>query len=115
MKKILLLLIISVAASGIITAQSRNITRGAEEGELYLSTAWYCDYGVWGDTRYDAILHITENGKKVEMNHSVKYRSPDTGIADSLPMQLISIIADATPGLFYNFYWCYKKDNGQYY
>ncbi|MCL2041810.1 MAG: T9SS type A sorting domain-containing protein [Bacteroidales bacterium] len=109
MKRVFLLLVLA-AISGSITAQERYITRGAEEGELFMSVHWYCDYGFWGDTVYDAILHITENGKKVAINHSVESRPPDSGIADSLPMQIYHVIADATPGVLYNVDWCYDTE-----
>ncbi|MCL2041816.1 MAG: T9SS type A sorting domain-containing protein [Bacteroidales bacterium] len=104
MKRVFLLLAL-VAISGSISAQSRFITRGAEEGELYMSASWYCNYGVWGDTLYNALLHITENGKKVKINHSVEYQSPDAGTADDLPMQLHYVMADATPGVVYIADW----------
>ncbi|MCL2041812.1 MAG: T9SS type A sorting domain-containing protein [Bacteroidales bacterium] len=110
MKRVVFFLTVLAAISGSITAQERYITRGAEEGELYMSVHWYCDYGFWGDTVYDAILHITENGKKVAINHSVESRPPDSGIADSLPMQIYHVIADATPGVLYNVDWCYDTE-----
>ncbi|MCL2041814.1 MAG: T9SS type A sorting domain-containing protein [Bacteroidales bacterium] len=105
MLKKVLLVIVALLLGFAASAQSRFITRGAEEGELYMSANWYCNYGVWGDTLYNALLHITENGKKVEINHSMEYQSPDAGTADDLPMQLHYVMADATPGVVYIADW----------
>ncbi|MCL2041813.1 MAG: T9SS type A sorting domain-containing protein [Bacteroidales bacterium] len=105
MLKKVLLVIVALLLGFAASAQSRFITRGAEEGELYMSATWYCNYGIWGDTLYNALLHITENGKKVEINHSVEYQSPDAGTADDLPMQLHYVMADATPGVLYIADW----------
>ena len=105
MLKKVLLVIVALLLGFAASAQSRFITRGAEEGELYMSATWYCNYGIWGDTLYNALLHITENGKKVEINHSVEYQSPDAGTADDLPMQLHYVMADATPGALYIADW----------
>jgi len=105
MKKSSLFLIALMIVTSHIAAQSRFITRGAEEGELYMTATWYYNYGIGGDTLYKALIHITENGKKVEINHSVQYQSPDTNTADDLPMQLHYVIADATPGVLYIADW----------
>jgi hypothetical protein len=96
MKRTLFFLMVLAAASGIISAQERYITRGATEGELYLQGSWYCNYGFWSDTIYTAILHVTENGKQLEIAHS-------TLVDDDSPnMQTGRIMADATPGVLYN-------------
>jgi len=106
MKRIIFLFALT-AAVGSINAQSRFITRGAVEGELYLSAAWYINYGFWEDTIYCAFVHITENGKVAEMKHSAMQQYPNALIADSLPMQVGYVMADATPGVLYNsdYYW----------
>ncbi|MDR2972208.1 MAG: hypothetical protein LBU83_09815, partial [Bacteroidales bacterium] len=102
MKRIAFFLLVLAAASGISNAQERNITRGAAEGELYMKVGWYINYGVWGDEMYLAILHVTENGKKLEMNHSMEYLYFGPEIGDSQPMQSAHIMADATSGVLYN-------------
>jgi hypothetical protein len=96
MKKLVFFIAILTATSGIIHAQDRFITRGATKGELYLSGSWYCNYGFWSDTIHTAILHVTENGKQLEIAHS-------TLVDDDSPnMQTHRIMADATPGVLYN-------------
>ena len=109
MKRLLFLLMLLTALHGSITAQERFITRGATEGELFFSANWYSNYGPWGDTLYRAFLHITKNGKKADLNYGAEYQLPDTQIADSLPMQVFFVMADATPGVLYNADWCYDK------
>ena len=66
MKKILLLIIVSISLYGISFSQNRNITRGAEPRELYICCEWYGIYNpvVYYDTLQAAIFRLTENGKK---------------------------------------------------
>jgi len=113
MKKYLFLVIMVCLLNIATTAQQRLITRGAIEGELYMSASWYVNYY---EADYLAILHITENGKKVEINHSMEYQSPDAGTGDALPMQAHLIMADATPGVVYNadWYMAYDEDGQPY-
>jgi hypothetical protein len=116
MKQLLFSLIILFALINFSFAQQRHIARGAAEGELYMNVTWYANYGFWGDTLYAAMLHITENGKKVEINHSMQCQSPDALTGDALPMQIGYSMADATPGVLYNADWfmAYADDNQPY-
>jgi len=95
-KRLLVLVIILAATADSISAQKRLIARGASEGELYISGIYGGNYGPWGDTLYSSIDHITENGKKLEIQYRVKL----TG--DTTIMQPYHILADATPGVLYN-------------
>ena len=108
-----LLMIVLIAASSFVNAQERGIARGAVEGELYMSTIWYVNYY---ESDYLALLHITENGKKVEINHSMEYDPPNTLIGDALPMYPNLIMADVTPGVVYNSDWylAYADDDQVY-
>ncbi|MDR2569409.1 MAG: hypothetical protein LBD23_03795 [Oscillospiraceae bacterium] len=102
MKRIFFFILVLAATSSMSNAQQRSIARGAEEGELYMAIGWYVNYY---ESQYAAILHITENGKKAEMNYSMRTQEPNAGIADSLPMQAYFIMADATPGIVYAVDW----------
>jgi len=100
MKKILLILIISVAATG-ATAQDRGVARGADPGELYVTSTWYMIYGPGGPPHYDsiqkALFRLTENGKKLTVQYATDYfyTNPET---TPIPF---NILADATPGVLY--------------
>ncbi len=115
MKKVLLLLAVILSAVTASIAQQRWITRGATEGELYLSTQWYCNYGFDEDTLYNAILHITENGQKAEINYGGMFQFADALTGADLPMQIYHIMADATPGVLYNTDWYLAYSDGQPY
>jgi len=104
MKKLLLLLIILAALTG-ATAQTRGVARGADPGELYITTGWYGIYTPgWGPPFYDtmqlAIFRLTENGKNLTIQYDAdafagEYTPPDSIILNG------SILADATPGVVY--------------
>ena len=117
MKKNLFLGIIAMLFSTVATAQDRTIARGAVEGELYYNLDWLYfedDFGI--DSIYMALLHITETGKKVEINHYAKEISPDALTGDALPMNINHILADATLGVVYNtdWYMAYADDGKPY-
>jgi len=111
MKRILLLLIILFTANIILFAQNRSITRGATPGELYLTGTWYCTYNSLGiyDTIRNAIYHITENGKKLNIQYDFD-RFAELYTPPGIIMQPQTIIADATPGVIYSI-CTYYKDN----
>ena len=98
----LFFVIMACLLSMAVHAQYRNITRGAVEGELYYNANWYCKYDYnFNDTLYLAILHLTENGKKAEIQYSAVYIEPTTAITE-YPMSPNALIADATSGVLYN-------------
>jgi hypothetical protein len=73
-----------------------QITRGAEENEIYISTDWYIDYNE--DIHY-AIFHSTDNGENV----TLKYKNievPPLG-----EMRVGNVLGDATHGALYNYGW----------
>ncbi len=71
-----------------------QISRGAEENEIYLSTDWYMDnYGYL----YWAIFHSTDNGEHISLKYE-NIESPPAG-----EMMVGKILGDATPGVLYNF------------
>ncbi len=43
-----------------------QITRGAEENEIYISTDWYIDYN---DDIHYAIFHSTDNGENITLKY----------------------------------------------
>jgi len=104
MKRILLLLIILLAANTISFAQKRFIARGATPGELYLSSTWYIIYDPYVGPPYldsvrKAVFHITENGKKITIPYNVEI------IRNTIPMgsymEPFYILSDATLGVVY--------------
>ena len=79
------------------------IDRGAEPGELYLATYWYGIYNSYmGPPYYDklrtAVYRITENGKKLTVQYDADYFTTSQYV-----MQPYYILADATPGVLYDF------------
>ena len=109
---VIMAMLLGIAAN----AQQRYIARGAVEGELYYSVDWLQYHSPAGiDSMFKAIFHITENGKKMDLNYSVKYQPPDALTGDALPMQPDYVIADATPGVVYNTDWYMAYENGQPY
>jgi len=97
-----------------VFAQNRFIARGAEQGELYLSSRWYAIYNpIWGPPSYDtlrmAVYHITKNGKKITIQYNVDCLSNPHAPPDSI-MHPQHILADATPGITYN-KQTYSKNN----
>ena len=111
MKKTLLFLTILIVLSSISHAQDRYITRGAEPGEFYYTGDWYGIYGPMGsyDTLRTAIYRFTENGKKLTIQYDVDYFIDGYTEPGSV-MQPQYILADATPGILYN-YRRYSKNN----
>jgi hypothetical protein len=101
MKRILFLLTALIAASSVITAQSRTFTRGAEAGELYLTNVWYGIYagGPFMEELRNAIVRFTENGKKAEIVFDQDWFAFEYNLD---LMQPRTVIADATPGVLYN-------------
>jgi len=104
MKKILFLLTFLITIITFTFSQDRNIARGAEPGELYLTAGWYDIYDptcMYDDTIRSAIYRLTENGKKLTIQYDVDaFANP----ADTV--MPYSILADATPGVIYakNYY-----------
>jgi len=110
MKKVLFLIVFLATATGSITAQTRNIARGAEPGELYIATIWYGIYDPdWGPPYYralrTAVYRITENGKNLTIQYDANYFEENI---DSV-MYPFFILADATPGVIYNSVHYYKN------
>jgi len=101
MKKILPLLILLFLINNISFAQERNIARGAEPGELYLTGQWYGVYNpIWPayyDTLQTAVYRITENGKKLTLQYNANYFGNPTN--EMIPDY---ILADATTGVLYS-------------
>ena len=105
----ILLLIVALAAAGSITAQNRAIARGAEPGELYITDAWYGVFNPYMPIYYDtlrmAIYRLTENGKKLTIQHDSDYfGNPQNSMTWGY------ILADATPGTLYT-RCSYSKNN----
>jgi len=98
MKKILILLIFFVFAFSISNAQKRNITRGASNGEMYITNLWY---GIGGPIFYDtlqfAIYRLTEYGKKLTIQYNGDYF-----YGHGFVVRPGCINADATIGVLYN-------------
>ncbi len=76
------------------TTLQAQITRGAQEGELYISTDWYMDN--YGQVHY-AIFYTTDNGEHI----SLKYENIE--IPPPNEMQVVKVLGDATPGALYNY------------
>jgi len=101
MKRIVLFLLILLIISNLSFSQNRRITRGAEYGELYLTSSWYGVYNPvmpwYYDTLQTAVYRITENGKKLTIQYDADYfANPE------IVMQPQHISADATSGVLYN-------------
>lgn len=86
---IILLIICTLSA---LSSQSQ-ITRGAVEDEIYLSTDWYLDNN--GKTHY-AIYHSANNGETIEL----KYENLETPPEDE--MKIGRVLGDADAGVIYN-------------
>ncbi len=70
-----------------------QITRGAQPGELYISTDWYMDN--YGQVHY-AIFHTTDNGEHITLQYeNIESPPPDE-------MQVGKVLGDATNGALYN-------------
>jgi len=98
--KRLFFFIIALSIAVFVTSQQRNIARGAEPGEFYITCNWYGIYGAWGPPFYDtlstAVFRITENGKKLTIQYDID--NFDNSIYVMYPYY---ILADATPGVVY--------------
>jgi hypothetical protein len=71
-----------------------QITRGAEQDEIYISTDWYIDNS--GHIHY-AIFHSINNGENIHLKYE-NIETPPLG-----EMSVGGILGDATPGALYNF------------
>ena len=101
MKKTLFFLSVIVLVINILFSQERGITRGAEYGELYLTTSWYGIYNPimpwYYDTLQTAVYRITENGKKLTIQYGANYFG--NPLNEMIPNY---ILADATTGVLYS-------------
>jgi len=90
--------------SAAANAQNRVVARGAEPGELYLTTYWYGTYGSSGHPYYDtlrtAVYRVTENGKKLTIQYDADYFA-DYDTEPGVIMQPQYLFADATSGVIY--------------
>lgn len=71
-----------------------QITRGAQPGELYISTDWYIDN--YGHIHY-AIFHSTDNGENISLQYE-NIETPPNG-----EMQVGKVLGDASLGGLYNY------------
>ena len=111
MKRLLLFLTVILTATTISFAQSRNVARGADFGELYLKCGWYNIFcPVHGPPCYDtirfAVFRFTEYGKKLTVQYDYDRYEPHHDIICN-PQY---ILTDATPGVIYAVSH-YYKDN----
>jgi len=86
-----LTLIITVCLNNVIIAQ---ITRGAQPGEIFISTEWYMDN--YGDIHF-CILHSTDNGENISLQYE-NIETPPSG-----EMKIGKVLGDATSGALYNY------------
>ena len=82
-----------ICTLGTFTALSQ-ITRGAVEDEIYLSTDWYVDDN--GDLHY-AIYHSTDNGETIDLKYE-NLETPPEG-----EMKIGRVLGDADTGVIYNY------------
>lgn len=82
----------------LLTIQGLNlqaqITRGAQPGEIYISSDWYLENK---SILHYAILHSTNNGENI----SLQYENTENPNPDE--MRIASVLGDATQGALYNF------------
>ncbi len=109
------LVFISLASCILALNSYSQITRGAEPGEIYLSTDWYMDN--YGDIHY-GIFHSVNNGANITLQYENSTASPPE------EMGVGRVLGDATPGALYNYYgelwvsfdygesWEYKETYG---
>jgi hypothetical protein len=71
-----------------------QITRGAQPGELYISSDWYLENN---SILYYAILLSTDNGESISLQYA-NIETPPTG-----EMKIGKVLGDATPGALYNY------------
>ncbi len=91
-RKILSIILFIICTLGALSSQSQ-ITRGAVEEEIYLSTSWYAD----NDGVHYAIYHSTDNGETIEL----KYENLETPPEDE--MKIGRVLGDADAGALYNY------------
>ena len=91
MKNLILLSFILLLGSFLLYLDTYGqITRGAQEGELYLSTDWYMD--TYGDIHY-AIFHSVDNGATITLQYESSTATPPD------EMDVGRVLGDTTPGL----------------
>ena len=71
----------------------REIERGTEPGEIYISSRWY----VTLQCVYHGLYYSTNNGEDIEL----KYYTPNPCVPDSINLVLPHLISDMTPGVLY--------------
>ncbi|MEZ5195398.1 MAG: FlgD immunoglobulin-like domain containing protein [Bacteroidales bacterium] len=71
-----------------------QITRGAQPGELYLTTDWYMDN--YGHIHY-GIFRSVDNGATITLQYESSTASPPS------EMGVGKVLGDATPGALYNY------------
>ncbi|MCL2073774.1 MAG: T9SS type A sorting domain-containing protein [Marinilabiliaceae bacterium] len=104
MKKIIVILTLFVISLSLLSSQNRNIARGADPGELYMTNYWFGILNpIWGhqnvyDTLRVALYRLTENGKKLTIQYETCYFTTDP----EYEMFPSIILADATTGVLYN-------------
>jgi FlgD Ig-like domain len=94
-----IIIIITLFIYQISMAQS-NFERGAIEGELFVTT--YVNNPNYYDIE-KGLLHITNNGADIKLMYHTRLFE-DTGIAYKDTLVPHYIVADATPGIIYNYY-----------
>lgn len=96
MKNHILYFVLVLLFSHSVNSSHSQITRGAQAGEIYISTEWYIDN--FGDIHY-AIFHSTNNGEDI----TLKYENIEVPPPDE--MQVGKVLGDATSGALYNYSW----------
>jgi len=71
-----------------------QITRGAQPGELYISSGWYADNN---GHFHIGIFHTTDNGENIYLKYE-NIETPPPG-----EMEAGKVLGDATPGALYNY------------
>ncbi len=77
-----------------IDSYAQQITRGAQEGELYISTFWYLD--IYNYYEHNAIFRSVDNGATITLQYENNTASPPE------EMEIGQVLGDATPGALYN-------------
>jgi len=89
----ILILILFLLCSLYSFSQKNYITRGSEQGEVYVSNGWFADVT---SPRY-AIFYSNDNGEHI----TPKYSSLDFPPPNEMPVG--KIVSDANPGTLYNY------------
>lgn len=92
-RKILSTILFIICTLGTFNVQSQ-ITRGAVEDEIYISTDWYIDDN--GDIHY-AIYYSSDNGETIKL----KYQNQETPPNGEMKIGLV--LGDADTGTLYNY------------